>query len=176
MVEVFFTGYSLLESSSIANAMKTGMEVDGVSVFGNFAGSKINAFATAVNYCRRMLLITALEQSETPLSIDADWERQLDVLFRSDKKSRKAMKTYIETVDDDALHTYLTAALEGLLRNDGNGLEDCGKCFVEIASITPSKTVGRLSRLLEPRGRNLGHNLTSKIGRASCRERVFALV
>ena len=31
------------------------------------------------------------------------------------------------------------------MRNDGNGLEDCGKCFVEIASITPSKTVGRLA-------------------------------
>ena len=145
MVKVFFTGQSLLENSSIANAMKTGMEVDGVSVFGNFPGSKINAFATAVNYCRRMLLMAALEQSETPLSIDADWERQLDVLFRSDKKYRKVMKGYIKTIDDDALHTYLTAAFEGMLRNDGNGFEDCAKCFVEIASITPSKTIRRLA-------------------------------
>ena len=145
MVNVFFTGHSLLENSSTANSMKTGMEVDGVSVFGNFPGSKINAFATAVNYCRRMLLMAALEESETPLSIDADWERQLDVLFRSDKKSRKAMKNYIKKVDDDALCTYLTAAFEGMLRNDGNGLDDCGRCFVEIASITPSKTIGRLA-------------------------------
>jgi proteasome component ECM29 len=145
MVKVFFTGHSLLGNSTIANAMKTGMEVDGVSVFGNFSGSKINAFATAINYCRRMLLMIALEHSETPLSIDADWERQLDVLFRTDKKSRKAMKDYIKTIDQDALHTYLTAAFEGMLRNDGNGLEDCGKCFVEISSITPSNIIGRLS-------------------------------
>ena len=145
MVKVFFTGHSLLENSNIANTMKTGMEVDGVSVFGNFPGSKINAFATAVNYCRRMLLVTALERSETPLNIDADWERQLDVLFRSDKISRKAMKDYIKTVDPDALHIYLTAAFEGMLRNDGNGLEECDKCFVDVASITPSRIIGRLA-------------------------------
>ena len=125
--------------------MKTGMEVDGVSVFGNFSNSKINAFATAINYCRRMLLMAALEHSETPLSIDADWERQLDVLFRSDKDSRKTMKDHITIIDQDALHTYLTAAFEGMLRNDGNGFEDCGKSFVEIASITPSSIIGRLS-------------------------------
>ena len=145
MVKVLFTGHSLLENSDIANAMKTGMEVDGVSVFGNFPGSKINAFNTAVTYCRRMLLLEALEHTETRLSIDADWERQLDVLFRSDKKSRKAMKEHIKTMDQDALHTYLSAGLEGMLRNEGNGLEDCGKNFVDIASITPSGIIGRLS-------------------------------
>jgi proteasome component ECM29 len=145
MVRIFFSGYSLLENSTVANAMKTGMEVDGVSVFGNFPGSKINAFAPAVNYCRRMLLMAALEHSETPLTIDADWERQLDVLFRTDKKSREAMKAHIRTVDENSLEIYLTATLEGMLRNDGNGLEDCGRCFVEVASIAPSSCIGRLA-------------------------------
>ena len=134
-----------MENSSISYAMKTGMEVDGVSVFGNFRGSKINAFATAVNYCRRILLMAALEHSDAPLSIDADWERQLDVLLRSDKKSRTAMRDYIKTVDRDALYVYLTAAFEGMLRNDGNGLEGCGKCFVEIVTLTPSSIIGRLA-------------------------------
>jgi proteasome component ECM29 len=32
-----------------------------------------------------------------------------------------------------------------MLRNDGNGLEDCGRCFVEVASMSPRSTVGRLS-------------------------------
>ena len=144
MVRVFFTGHSMLENSSEANAMRTGMEVDGVSVFGNFPGSKISAFAPAVNYCRRMLLTAALEQSDTPLTIDADWERQLDVLIRTDKKSRQTMKSYIKTVNEDSIEIYLNAALEGMLRNDGNGLEDCGRCFVEVASMTPSSIVGRL--------------------------------
>ncbi|KAH6709539.1 proteasome stabiliser-domain-containing protein [Leptodontidium sp. MPI-SDFR-AT-0119] len=150
MVKVFFTSQSLIENSSIANSMKSGMDIDSVSVFGNFSGSKINAFPSAVNYCRRMLLMAALQKSETPLTIDADWERQLDVLFRSDKESRKAMKNHIRSVDEDALFTFLTASFEGMLRNDGNGLPDCGRCFVDIVSVTPSKVIGRIAgRALE---------------------------
>jgi proteasome component ECM29 len=145
MVKVFFTGHSMLKNSSDANAMKSGMEVDGVSVFGNFPGAKINAFAPAVSYCRRMLFMAALEHSDTPLTIDADWERQLDVFLRTDKKSRETMKAHIRTVHEDSLEIYLNAALEGMLWNDGNGLEDCGRCFVEVASMTSSSTIGRLS-------------------------------
>ena len=113
MVKVFFTSQSLLENSTVANSMKTGMDVDAVSVFGNFSGSKINAFPSAVSYCRRMLLLGALEKSEVSFNIDADWERQLDVLFRTVKESRKAMKSYIKSVDEDTLYTYLTATFEG---------------------------------------------------------------
>ena len=150
MVKVFFSGQSLLENSYISNAMKSDMEVDSVSVFGNFSGSRINAFPQAIDYCRRVLLMAALNESDTPLTIDADWERQLDVLYRTDKKSRNVMKTFIHSIDEDALELYLTAALEGLLRNEGNGLEDCGKCFVEILSISPLSVVGRISgRALE---------------------------
>jgi proteasome component ECM29 len=145
MVKVFFSTQSILENSYAANSMKTGMDIDSVSVFGNFAGPKINAFASAVNYCRRILLMSALKNSDSPLTMDADWERQLDVLFRSDKKSRKIMKAYVATVDKEALYIYLTAAFEGMLRNDGNGLEDCGKCFVEIATVTPTSVIGKLA-------------------------------
>ncbi|KAK6615782.1 proteasome component ECM29 [Botrytis cinerea] len=145
MIKVFFGTQALVENSNIANAMKTGMEVDSVSVFGNFSGTRINAFPAAINYCRRILLLRALEKTETPLGIDADWERQLDVLFRSDKASRKAMKDHIMSVDQDALYTYISAAFEGMLRNDGNGLGECGKCFVEIASIAPKDVIGRLA-------------------------------
>ncbi|PQE08767.1 proteasome component protein [Rutstroemia sp. NJR-2017a BVV2] len=145
MIKVFFGSQILVENSNIANTMKTGMEVDSISVFGNFSGTRVNAFPAAINYSRRMLLLRALEKTDTPLGIDADWERQLDVLYRSDKDSRKAMKAHILTVDEDSLHVYLTAAFEGMLRNDGNGLAECGKCFVEIASIAPSKAIGRLA-------------------------------
>ncbi|KAH8648910.1 proteasome stabiliser-domain-containing protein [Tricladium varicosporioides] len=142
MVKVFFTGESMIENSTTANSMKSGMEVDGISVFGNFAGLKVNAFAPAITYCRRILLLAAIKQSDIPFLIDADWERQLDVLFRSDKKSRKVMKAFIKTLDEEALQIYLTAALEGLLRKEGNGLEGCGKCLVELASLVPSSTIG----------------------------------
>ncbi|KAK6586494.1 hypothetical protein PZA11_001551 [Diplocarpon coronariae] len=145
MVMSFFASQSLIANSSVANSMKTGMDVDAVSVFGNFSGSRINAFPSAVNYCRRILLLTALEKSENPLTIDADWERQLDVLFRSDKESRKIIKDHMRFVDEEALYIFLNASFEGMLRHDGNGLQDCGKCFVDIASIAPSEVIGRLA-------------------------------
>jgi proteasome component ECM29 len=145
MVKVFFTGQSIIENSAIANSMKSGMEVDSVSVFGNFVGDKVNAFAPAVSYCRRMLLLSALENSGISFEIDADWERQLDVLFRSDKPSRIVMKSYIMTVPEDALQIYLTAAFEGMLRKEGNGLGDCGKCLLDILSLAPSNVVGVLA-------------------------------
>ncbi|EPE29251.1 ARM repeat-containing protein [Glarea lozoyensis ATCC 20868] len=142
MVKVFFTGQSILENSVESNSMKSGMEVDSVSVFGNFAGEKINAFAPAVSYCRRMLLLGALKNSDISFEIDADWERQLDILFRSDKSSRSIMKAYIKTMPEDALQIYLSAALEGMLGKEGNGLGDCGKCLLDILSLAPSKVVG----------------------------------
>jgi proteasome component ECM29 len=145
MVKVFFTSHSMLENSSISNSMKTGMDIDAVSVFGNFPGSKIHAFSSAINYCRRMLLMAALEKTDSPITVDADWERQLDVLFRSDKLSRKAMKEHVRSMNEDALFIYLAASFEGMLRNDGNGLGECGKCFVEIASIAPSIVIGNLA-------------------------------
>ncbi|PBP24678.1 proteasome component [Diplocarpon rosae] len=145
MVMSFFASQSLIENSSVANSMKTGMDVDTVSVFGNFSGSRINAFPSAVNYCRRILLMTALEKSENPITIDADWERQLDVLFRSDKESRKIIKDHMRFVDKEALYIFLDASLEGMLYHDGNGLQDCGKCFVDIASIAPNEVIGRLA-------------------------------
>ena len=135
-----------MENASIANSMKTGMEVDSISVFGNFSGNRINAYAPSIAYCRRILLLEALEKTPTPLDVDADWERQLNVLFRSDKSSRAAMKTHIDFIDEDALQLYLTAAFEGMLRNEGNGLGECGKCFTDIVSLAPTKALGHLAK------------------------------
>lgn len=146
MVQVFFSSQSLTENSHIANSMMSGIQLEQTALFGNFAGPKINAFASAVNYCRRMLLMAALEKAGIPLTIDADWERQLDILYRTDKISRKSMKDHVKTVDQDSILTYLSAAFEGMLLKDGNGLGDCGKCFVEIGSISSSAVIGQLSR------------------------------
>lgn len=152
MVKIFFTGHSLLENSSIANSMRSGMEIDGVSVFGNFSGQKINAFPHAVSYCRRMLLLQALESPESPISNDADWERQLDVLLRTDKISREKVKNHMKGTDQDVLSVYLSAAFEGMLWNEGNGLQDCGRSFVELGSLAPksilSGLAGRAEELL----------------------------
>lgn len=135
----------MLENSNIANAMRSGMEIDGISVFGNFSDHKINAFSHAVGYCRRMLLLQALENAETPVGTDADWERQIDVLLRTDKSSRRSIKSHMAGIDEHALSIFLSAAFEGMLWNEGNGLPDCAKSFVELASMAPKKVIGLLA-------------------------------
>jgi proteasome component ECM29 len=151
-VKVFFSGQSLLENSSIANSMRSGMEVDGISVFGNFPGTKISAFCHAVAYCRRMLLLAALEKTGSNLGDEADWERQIDVLLRTDKASREKIKAHMKIIDSDALTLFFSAAFEGMLWNQGAGLHDCGKTFVELGSLAPARALatlaGRASELL----------------------------
>ena len=152
MVQVFFTGHSLLESSSFANSMRSGMEIDSISSLGNFAGSKMHAFAPAVSYSRRMLLLKALESSNSSIGSDADWERQLDVLVRTDKISRQSIRDHMKAIPENSLPIFFTASFEGMLWDSGNGLEDCGKSFVELASLAPAPSLAgtavRASELL----------------------------
>jgi len=133
MVKVFFTGHSILEDSHAANTMKSGMEIDGVSVFGNFSGQKINAFSHAIAYCRRMLLLEALDNGT--VGGDADWERQLDVLLRTDKESRTKVRAHMNSIEENILATFFSASFEGILWNDGAGIQDCGKTFVQLGSL-----------------------------------------
>lgn len=129
--------------------MRSGMEIDGVSVFGNFSGQKINAFPHAVSYCRRILLLRALEKSESPISNEVDWERQLDVLLLTDTKSRKLVKNHMKEIDQSVLSIYFSAAFEGMLWNEGNGLRDCGKTFVELGSLAPRSVLAELASRAE---------------------------
>ncbi|KAI6249762.1 Proteasome component ECM29 [Erysiphe necator] len=145
LIKVLFKSEMLIENSAEANCLKTGMSIDSVSIFGNFSGHRIDAFAPAVIYCRQLLLLTGLEKSMTPVKIDIDWERKIDLLFRSDKKIQNSMKDYIKSIDEDVYYTYLQATFEGMIRNDGNGLSGCGKCFAELISISPQKIVGKFS-------------------------------
>ncbi|KAI9731286.1 MAG: proteasome component M29 [Claussenomyces sp. TS43310] len=145
LVKVFFTGESLMENSHVANAMKSGMEIDGISIFGNFSGHKIGAFAHAVSYCRRMLLLEALETTNPNIRSNADWERQLDVLLRTDKASRETVKEYMKSLSPGVISIFFTAAFEGVLSNDGNGLLDCGKTFVELGSLTSRTSLDALA-------------------------------
>ncbi|RAL63097.1 hypothetical protein DID88_004181 [Monilinia fructigena] len=144
MIKTFFSTQALVENSSIANAMKTGMEVDGVSVFGNFSDQGLMLSQQLSTTAGEYYCYALWRRPKHPLELMQTGKRQLDVLFRSDKDSRKAMREHVLAVDQDSLYTYLSAAFEGMLRNDGNGLGECGKCFVEIASISPRSVVGRL--------------------------------
>ena len=144
LVRVFFTSQALMENSHIANTMLTGMDIDSVSVFGNFSGTRINAYHHAVAYCRRMLLVAAMKQG-TDIGSEADWERQLNVLLRTDKSSRQLVKNEMKTINPKDLGIFFSAAFEGMLWKHGKGLEDCGKSLVELGGLAPQECLIELA-------------------------------
>lgn len=142
LVEAFFTPKSILDNDAHSNARLSGMNVETASVFGNF-GTRMAAYAAAVAYCKRVLMIGAL-RDEVAIE-NADWERQMEVLIRTDKESRQKIRNHMSTIDTDTLSIYFTAAFEGMLRNEGKGLGDCGKSFIDLASLAPLKALGELA-------------------------------
>lgn len=142
LVEAFFTPKSILDNDARSNATQSGVGVDTASVFGNF-GTRMAAYAPAVAYCKRVLMIGALRDEVA--TDNADWERQIEVLVRTDKKSRQKIRNHMSTIDTGTLSIYFTAAFEGMLRNEGKGLSDCGKSFIDLASLAPSNALAELA-------------------------------
>lgn len=150
LVKVFYSSHSMLEGSSSANAMKSGMDLDGITSFGNFSGDRINAFATSIAYCRRILFLRALQESDLAMIIDADWERQLEVLVRSDRASCQVLQNYIKATDSDSIQIFLAAAFEGMLQSaGGHGTGECGRHFIDVASLASSSVIQGLSHRSE---------------------------
>ncbi|KAH8815368.1 proteasome stabiliser-domain-containing protein [Xylogone sp. PMI_703] len=149
LVNVFFASQSLMEDSHYSNSMKTGMEIDGISVFGNFSGTKINAFGAAVEYCETILIMGAFENSKSPLSAEQDWPGKIR-LMKKDMSSRQTLRDHLRVMNQQALQIYLCAAFEGLLRQEVNFNQTCGECFIGIASIAPRGSLSQLaSRAVE---------------------------
>ncbi|CAK7206241.1 proteasome component M29 [Sporothrix eucalyptigena] len=120
------------------------MDVDGVSVFVNFPGEILDAFALAVNYCKLILLLTAL----TDFKVEPGWEQQVETLVQSDKVSRDAIRSYLASTTEIqiSLQNLLNAAFEGMLLKDKPALaETCGRCFVDLASLAPLNALSPLS-------------------------------
>ncbi|RFU35216.1 hypothetical protein B7463_g1139, partial [Scytalidium lignicola] len=141
--------FALPKWEQLVEVFFTRMEIDGVSVFGNFPGAKVNAFGTAIEYCETVLIIGAFETSKTPLSTEQDWPGKIR-LMKQDISSRQALRAHLRTVNQQALQIYLGAAFQGLLRQEVNFNQMCGECFVGIASISPKGSLGQLaSRAVE---------------------------
>lgn len=157
LVTTFFTLNPLIPNSHAANTLRTGMDLDSIiDSFGNFGGERLPCFSQASSFCRQVLLLGAL-QSPSTIGGDADWERQLSVLLRTDNESRQKIRKHLSTFLSDAppdcdssLPTFLNAAFDGMIWNNGEGLGDCGNSFVEIASLSPEESLDNVApRVLE---------------------------
>lgn len=99
------------------------------------------ALAVAVDYCQKILYLTALPD----FPVQPGWEGRLKVLVVSDKKARDAIRAYLGSPEHrDALLLLLAASLSGVRLLDDNVLvaESLARSFVELASLAPSAIVG----------------------------------
>lgn len=147
MVQIFFSE-PIVPLNASAWAQDQGMEVDDRGRFANFPGESLQAFPVAVDYCRRILFLTALDD----FKIEPGWERQLGLLVQSDLASRQTIRKYLSsfTRQENAIYQLLRAAFEGMIREDAKIAEPCARSFVDIASLASGTVLEQLSsRALE---------------------------
>ncbi|KAK3335839.1 proteasome stabiliser-domain-containing protein [Cercophora scortea] len=149
MIQAFFKE-PISHTSTAAWLYGRGMEVDETSVFVNFPGDAIFAFPIAVDYCKRILFLTALKD----FKVEPGWERKLMTLVQSDMASRQTIRDYFTSAPDygQTISILLRAAFEGMIREDAKVAEQCARAFVDIASFSPKiilePLVSRSSELL----------------------------
>ncbi|GAD93527.1 proteasome component (Ecm29), putative, partial [Paecilomyces variotii No. 5] len=110
-----------------------------------FSGPLVAAFAPAIAFARNILLWEAFSKSGVPVEIEQDWEYRLDALLASNEAARSALKQHIKDCDRATILSLLSSALNGLVWNDGEGLEQCGVHFVDISSVACNDIVGALA-------------------------------
>jgi proteasome component ECM29 len=143
MVQMFFKdAIAPLNATSLWGGSQE-MDVDDRGVFVNFSAPSLLAFPVAVDYCRRILFLTALKDFQ----VEPGWERRLGALVQSDLSSRLTIREYLSTFtrQEHALSRLLRAAFEGMIMEDARIAEPCARAFVDIASLSPRAILTQLA-------------------------------
>ena len=106
------------------------------------------AYSAAVKFCRQMLVTEAIATSEGPqISVDADWERKLDLTVATSGSARQAISNTLRNIGKEnpasklAVLTLLTASSHGLQTFEGGSSgyaechRQCGGILVEVCSL-----------------------------------------
>ncbi|KAL6693961.1 proteasome stabiliser domain-containing protein [Trichoderma pleuroticola] len=112
------------------------------NVFDNFRGSNINAFALIIQYCKHMMFLAALPE----FKVQPDWMQALGAQIKTNIKTREKIRDYLRYVDPAYLNLYLNASLVGAFLEDAPITEECLRCFVEVASLSPRVIVGDFTK------------------------------
>ncbi|KAG5999780.1 hypothetical protein E4U54_001676 [Claviceps lovelessii] len=110
-------------------------------VFQNFQGSRILAFPVALRYIKQMMLLTALDDFE----VKPDWMQILDAQITADVDTRDKLRAYLRSVDSAYIVFYLKTCLSGAFVQGSPIVEECLRCFVQVASWTPGGPIGYLT-------------------------------
>ncbi|KHN98933.1 proteasome component ECM29 [Metarhizium album ARSEF 1941] len=111
------------------------------AVFQNFQGSRLAAFPVALQYCKKMMLLAALHDFD----IKPDWMQILDAQITTDVATRDRARGYLRSVDSGYIVFYLKACLEGAFIEGSSIVEECLRCFVQMATWSPGGPLGYLT-------------------------------
>ncbi len=148
MVQMFFKEAIAPLNASPLWSQGPGMDVDDRGVFVNFPAESLPAFPVAVDYCKRILFLAALQDFQ----IEPGWERRLGALAQSDLASRQTIRGSLSTFtrQEHALFRLLHASFEGMIKEDVRIAETCARSFVDISSLSPRAVLEPLaSRSME---------------------------
>ncbi|KAK5658925.1 hypothetical protein OQA88_1741, partial [Cercophora sp. LCS_1] len=141
MVQLFFQE-QITHINSTTWLHGSGMEVDQKSAFVNFSGDSFFAFPLALDYCKRILFLTALKD----FKIEPGWERQLESLMQTDLETRKAVRGFLASSSHTtAITNLLVAAFEGMIKENHKVSEQSATCFVNLASLAPRAVLDSLA-------------------------------
>ncbi|KAH6619409.1 proteasome stabiliser-domain-containing protein [Chaetomium sp. MPI-SDFR-AT-0129] len=143
MVQMFFKDPIAPINAASMFGGGQGMDIDDKGVFINFPVLSHPAFPVAVDYCRRILFLTALPDFQ----IEPGWERRLGALVQSDLGSRLTIGGYLSkfTRQEHNLFRLLQAAFEGMVMEDARIAERCAQSFVDLASLSPRAILAPLA-------------------------------
>ncbi|KAG5927105.1 hypothetical protein E4U42_002583 [Claviceps africana] len=110
-------------------------------VFQNFQGSRILAFPVALRYIKQMMLLAALDDFE----VKPDWIQILDAQITTDVNTRDKVRAYLRSVDSAYIVFYLKTCLSGAFVEGSPIVEECLRCFVQVAAWTPGGPIGYLA-------------------------------
>lgn len=107
-----------------------------------------NAISIVVRYIKSILFLTALDD----FKVEPDWQQTLNARVRTDIKTREKIRAYLHTVDSGYVVLYLKACFLSSSHGCGDPspatTEECLRCFVEVASLSPHEVAGVLSQSL----------------------------
>lgn len=112
-----------------------------MAVFQNFLGSRMLAYPVALQYCKHIIMLSALRDFD----IGPDWIQSLFAHLNTDADTLDRIRHHLRTVDSAYIVFYLKACLKGALVRDASIIEMCLLSFLDIASLSPGGAIGYLT-------------------------------
>ena len=113
-----------------------------------------SAYATALSFCRNVLLHQALVTANSPPILDDEWERNIDALITNDQDARRKVTSFFHAQTHNvvnfhrSLQTYLQACFRGLVAQSSGNLSRCGDFLLELVGFLPADEYINISKHL----------------------------